>query len=443
MLKAYDIKKHIPLIIIFALALVARVYWVLAVGNVPVSDFANYQMLAENIARGYGHTMFGLPVAWQGSGYPYLLGFFYRIIGTTDVMAGKWLNVALSMGTLVFAWLIYSKIFTKGKFALVALGITAFLPQYVAYVNVIGTEVFFTFLLSAIIFVKLYFLPRLPAIFVLGVLIGLSALVRPFMLAYPVILGVFMLSTTKPKQVKRSLLFTGIAFLLTFALVSPWTIRNFNHFGRFIPISYNSGYVLFINNNDFNVNGLWMNPSGATFPYTDRHEILMNALDGRSIHQAHDLEPYFNIWARQWIAENPLEYLKLGVLRVYRTFFDGANDIPQWAANVTQIYAEGLTDVERARLQRNHNFLEASASIATYILSGTAFLFVFVRFKPYVVAFFSKYGKISLLTSIVYINLAFFIVIPFFFEGQARYAFPVFIFMIPAVVEVMRTLHEK
>ncbi|MCL2619906.1 MAG: glycosyltransferase family 39 protein [Defluviitaleaceae bacterium] len=440
--KIHITKEHIPLIVIFAMALAARIYWVLAVTNVPVSDFANYQMIAENIARGYGHTMHGLPVAWQGSGYPYVLGVFYRIIGTTDVMAGKWLNVVLSMGTLTFAWLIYIKIFPKRKFALVALGITALLPQYVAYVNVIGTEVFFTFLLSAIIFVKLYFLPRLPAIFVLGVLIGLSALVRPFMLAYPVIMGVFMFSTTK--QLKRSLAFTGIAFALTFAVISPWAIRNMNHFDRFIPVSYNSGYVLFINNNDFNVNGLWMNPARATYPYPDRHQILLDALEERTIHQVHEIEPYFNTWARQWIAENPFEYLRLGVLRVYRTFFDGATDIPQWAANVTQIYDEGLTDVERARLQRNHNFLEASASIITYILSGTAFLFMFVMIKRYAVALFTKHGKMTLLTAVIYINFAFFIVVPFFFEGQARYAFPVFIFIIPATVAVIKGLvNEK
>ncbi|MCL2855339.1 MAG: glycosyltransferase family 39 protein [Defluviitaleaceae bacterium] len=435
-------KAEIPLLVIFAAALLLRIYWVLNVPTVQLFDFANYQMIAENIANGLGHTMHGSPVAWQGSGYPYVLGIFYRIIGTTDVLAGKWLNIAFSMGTLVFCWLIYKKIFEKRKFALTALAITAFLPQYIAYVNVIGTEVFFTFLLSAIVFVKIYFLPKTPAFFVLGALIGLTALVRPFMMAYPVIAGIYMLSATK--QLKRSLAFAGICFAVMVVIITPWAIRNYTHFGRFIPVSYNSGYVLFINNNNENVNGLWMNPLRATADFPDRHAILEQALDGRTIHQAYDVEPYLSAWAREWISQNPVEYLKLGVLRVYRTFFDGANDIPQWAANVSPMYDEGLTEAQRTWHRRNHNFLEASAGIITFILNGTGFLFMFAMVKKYAVGLFTKNGRISLHTAIIFINLAFLIVIPFFFEGQARYAFPAFIFVIPAAVAAIKGFaHEN
>ncbi|MCL2169849.1 MAG: glycosyltransferase family 39 protein [Defluviitaleaceae bacterium] len=423
---------EIILLVIFAAALATRIFWIYNVETIQMFDFANYQMLASNIAQGYGHTMHGLPVAWQGSGYPYVLGLFYWLLGTTDVLAGFWLNIGFSMGTLLFCWFIFIKIFDEIKSALAALAVVAFLPQYIAYTNVIGTEIFFTFILSALIFIQLYFLEQKWGWVALGLLVGAAALTRPFMLAYPVIAGVFMLSTTK--RLKQSLAFSGIILGIALVVIAPWAIRNYRHFERLIPVSYNSGYVLFINNNDINVDGLWLDPMRVVENEPERLAVLQEGLYGRTVHQAHELEPHFSRWAREWIWQNPGEYLKLGILRVHRTFFDGSNDIFQWAANVNPMYQEGITEHARLRYTRNHNFLEASADIITFMLTGTGFLFMFVMLKKYVVGLFTKNGSMPLLVALVYINFAFFIAIPFFFEGQARYAFPAYLFIIPAVV---------
>ena len=423
------------LIIIFVGAFVARLLFLINVQTELVSDFLNYHMLASNIAAGLGHTMHELPVAWQGMGYPFVLGFFYYLTGTTSIMAGGMLNIIFSMGTLFFCYFIYIKIFDTKKYALIALALTAFLPQYIAYVNVIGTEVFFTFILSAIIFTKLYFLKRLSGYIAISVLIGLASLIRPFMMAYPLIIGVFVYSTTK--AFKKSVVLSVFCMAIVFIIISPWTIRNYMHFERLILVSYNSGYVLYINNNDVNTRGVWMDPLNATIHTPYRHDILLHALEERTIHQVHEIEPYFNTWARQWILQNPIEYLKLGILRVNNTFFTGANDIPQWAANMSPLNDIYLTGLERNWHYRNHNFIEASLSIATLILTGAGFLFMFAMLKTYTIGLFTHKLQLSLHTAVIFINFAFFIVIPFFFEGQARYAFPAFIFIIPAAVRLI------
>ena len=430
--------NEITLLSIFVVALTLRIYWILAVDTVQLFDFANYQMIATNIANGYGHTMHGLPVAWQGSGYPYVLGLFYWLIGTTDVLAGKWLNVLFSMTTLVLCWFIFKKIFDDKKYALLALGGVAFLPQYIAYVNVIGTEVFFTLLLAAIIFVKLYFLDKKYVFVLIGLLIGVAALTRPFMLAYPVIAGVFMLTVSK--QLKRSLIFAGLSLAVALVVIAPWTWRNYQHFGRFIPVSYNSGYVLFINNNDLNTNGLWMDPLRIVADDPERLEILQRGLEGRTVHQAHELEPYFGAWAREWIRQNPLQYLRMGVLRLHRTFFDGAIDIPMWTANVSPIYQEGITQLQRDNYLRHHNFLDSARGIMTIIINSAGFLFLLIMLKKYALAVFTKKGRLDLLTAVVYINFAFLVVIPFVYEGQPRYAFPAYILTIPAAVVIIQAL---
>ncbi len=49
-----------------------------------------------------------------------------------------------------------------------------------------------------------------------------------------------------------------ISLTIMCMIIAPWTYRNYKNFNLLIPISYNGGYVLFINNNDNNKNGAWM-----------------------------------------------------------------------------------------------------------------------------------------------------------------------------------------
>jgi len=434
------LKNEIPLLSILFLAFAARMLWIIFVPTDQVFDFANYHMIASNIANGYGHTMHGLPVAWQGSGYPIVLGILYFILGSTREIWGKLLNVVFSMGTLIFCWFIFIKIFKDKLYALIALAVVAFLPQYIAYVNVLGTEVYFTFLLATVVFIKVYFKERRWSFILLGFFIAMAALTRPFMLAYPVIVGVYYFSTSK--KLKQSLIYAALCLGVMILFISPWTIRNFYHFGRFIPISYNSGYVLFINNNDVNTNGLWMDHMRIVERNPEMYEIISPMMDGRTIHQIHEAEPYFSRWARQWILQNPIEYLKMGILRTYRTFFDGANDIPQWAANVSPLFRYDLTEAERVFYTRRHNFLNQSADIITHIINGSGFLFLIVMLKKYAVGFFTKKISLDLFTAVIYINFAFFVVVHFLFEGQARYAFPAYIFIIPTMIYICKAISK-
>lgn len=426
-------KSNIFIILIFAGAFFSRLFWMLNIETVQVSDFANYQMIAENVAAGHGHSMHGFAVAWQGSAYPIMLGLFYRIIGSTDEFFGKLLNLFFSMATLVLCWYIFKKIFEKHTLALFALGTAAFLPQYIAYVNVIGTEVFFTFLLASIVFLKLYFLQHRFSFIGCGVLVGVAALTRSFMLVYPVIAAVYHFSIAR--EIKKSLIFAAAVFAVVFVVVAPWTFRNFRHFGRFIPVSYNGGYVLFVNNNDLNVRGNWIDHHRIVENHPERLAIVSEAhADGRTVHQLPDLEPYFNQWAREWIFQNPGRYLQLGFMRVYRTFFYGANDIPQWAANVR--------DYNNFTQRRNWSLFENIADTITFVLNGTAVIFMLAALKSFAFILFFTLKKIEPLIAIIFINIAFFVVVTFLFEGQARYAFPVFLFIIPAAVYIFGTTKQ-
>lgn len=407
-----------------------RFLWIKYVPTTQLFDFATYKAIAENIYLGKGHTLDGVPVAWQGCAYSYVLGFYFKLIGSASEFGGKVLNIWFSIATLIMSWFIYRKMFKKTSAVLTAFTITAFLPNFVSYVNVLGTEVFFTMLLAAVILAQLYFSHNRISYVFIGILIGVATLTRPFMLVYPIVTAGIMWCSTK--KLKETLLFLGVTTVAMLLTLSPWTYRNYKIYGRIIPVSYNMGYNRYVNNNANNTTGTWMDLSKIDAPDEVAAQISEILQGGeRSVKAAYDLDPLLSKEGAKWISRNPFEFMKLGVLRVKATFFDGANDISQWAMN-------GLTEpqtVDRnASFYRNVNAATALFDIIYFIISSAAFIFIFVMVKRYATAFFSFGKKLDILTNVSEINIAFFAVISFVFEGQARYSFPVFLFMVPVFV---------
>ena len=130
-----------------------------------------------------------------------------------------------------------------------------------------------------------------------------------------------------------------------------------------------------------------------------------------------------------WARNNPVEYMKLGVMRVYQTFFAGTNDIQQWTMN-------GYRD-DLALYQRNSRLFNAVFNTITYILNAAGFIFIGISFVFFIKRFFSLTAVSDSLTGIILINVSFFVLLAFVYGGEARYAFPVFLFMIPAFVRLI------
>lgn len=427
--------------IIGAIGIYLRIWWI---NNIPTEqryDFATYQAIAKNIYNGKGHVLEGYPVAWQGSGYSYLLAFFYRLAGNTNEITGKYLNVILSSATLLMSFFIFNKFFMNRLYVASAFLITAFLPNLISYNTVLGTETLFLFLIHCILLVQLYARNKKSAYPILGIICGIATLTKPYMLAYPFILCV--INWVEGKDIKSSLISFGTVMLACVIVIAPWSYRNYKLFGRLIPVSYNSGYVLYINNNDTNVTGSWLDLMSVETASDIKKQIEEYLDNGnRSVKAAHDIEPLLKSEAVDWIKKNPIEFLKLGFLRLQSTFFAGANDIPQWTMNgFTKEYTSGYWT--ETQYTRNMNVLQSFFDTAVYILSSAGFIFLLVRFKRYVIACFTWKGSIDFAANICFLNLAFFIAVDFVYEGQARYVFPVLIFMIAALVKIIESLSKE
>jgi hypothetical protein len=415
------------------LGIYLRLWWINNIPTKPIYDFETYQEIATNIFNHLGHSFRGEPIAFQGMGYPMVLGFVYRLVGNNDLYTAKMFNVVLSILTLILIFFILIKLTHRRFIVYTAYTFAALLPNFIAYNNVISTEVFITFILTAALFLQLYtFDPRIRYP-LLGALIGVAALTKPFFMAYPVVIAVAV--WLKGKDIKKTAILFATVFLCMALTVAPWTYRNYQKFGRFIPVSYNSGYVFYVNNNANNTTGAWM-PLSEIYASPELRAKMDSILNhgARSEKLAHELEVIFKPEAKEWIQENPWEFTKLGLLRLNATFFSGAWDIEAWTANEFKEKQDWWTEIEYLR---SANAFRAVTDFVINLLSAFGFMYVLLNVKNILWGLFKKDETLNDLITIPTLNIAFFIAIYFVFEGQARYNFPVLFFLILATVVIL------
>ena len=112
-------KKYlISFLVITLIGSLLRYWWIRNVPNVPESDFEGYYVIATNFYHNLGISMWGNPVAFQGMGYPFVLGLFFKLTGNTEVMTGKSLNLLLSISTMFVLFLFLTSCLSKRQLLL-------------------------------------------------------------------------------------------------------------------------------------------------------------------------------------------------------------------------------------------------------------------------------------------------------------------------------------
>ncbi|QUH25057.1 ArnT family glycosyltransferase [Serpentinicella alkaliphila] len=423
-------KEVVYLTLTTLIAIFIRLWWIINIPTRQVFDFETYHDIATNIYLGLGHTYLGEPIAFQGMAYPYALGYVFRIVGSNSILIAKLFNLMLSTLTLILFYFILKKLTNNKRTIFIGYTILALLPNYIAYNNVVGTEVFAAFNLALIIFLQLYNFDNKFRYPMLGIAIGVAALTKPIFLAYPVV------ATTsywlKHKQFKEPLFKLVILTLVMTITIAPWTYRNYKRFGRFIPVSYNGGYVFFLNNNANNTHGGWMPIPDAAMSVETRervNEILQYG--ARSEKLAHELDPLLQSEAIKWIKANPIQYAKLGIIRLHTTFYGGVWDIDAWTMNELR---ERQPENRLTEYERNMRFFRSVTDSIIHILSTLTFGYIIINIKPIILSFFKRERYINSSVSIPILNMLFFIAVYFVFEGQARYNFPLLFLMVASSV---------
>jgi len=222
--------------------------------------------IARSIALGHG---FGSPFADTGLSallppvYSYLLAGIFKIFGIetrASVLAALSLNSVFSALTCVPVFLLARQAFGERVAKWAGWG-WAFSPYGVYYgadwawsTCLVTLQLAWLFLLAW----RLEKSSRTRDWLLLGLFGGIAALTEPVVLSVVPLLGLWTLYRHYRQKLpwKAPLLAAAVAAI---AVMSPWFVRNFELFHRFIPVRSGFGLELYIGNNGYSTR--WVNSS--------------------------------------------------------------------------------------------------------------------------------------------------------------------------------------
>jgi 4-amino-4-deoxy-L-arabinose transferase-like glycosyltransferase len=238
------------LVAVVAAGFAVRLGWALAFTSEPrlvqSGDAFFYDYYALQMAEGAGYLDFftGEATAYYPVGYPALLAVVYLVVD--DVLAGTLLNVAAGTAAVALAFVIARRIIGIGG-ALVAAALVALHPNLVFYVASLQLETVFTAMfLGCVAMLALRDWQRGPPgptwLVGVGVAIGATTLVRPFVL--PLLAVLFVAHVTAGHGWRRAASSTAIATAVVLVVLLPWALRNSARFEHPVLLSTNVGDTL-------------------------------------------------------------------------------------------------------------------------------------------------------------------------------------------------------
>lgn len=211
---------------------------------VPHDDAADYDALGWNLAQGKGYTLDGhTPTAKRPPGYPALIALIY-LVSSHNYSSVRLVQIILNVANCLLVFWIARDAYTE-RVGIIAAYLFAVYPAFIFYTGLLLSETLTThFLLLTTLLLRnalkkdSKFLSGIS-----GVFLGFCTLCRPTTILYPFFLNAGLLIWKKTRQ----LFVLGLTFAAAMVLtITPWIVRNYASFGRFIPVSALSGYSLLL-----------------------------------------------------------------------------------------------------------------------------------------------------------------------------------------------------
>jgi len=289
------------LIGVLLVALVARLTVALATQswNFPAKDdywSFGHEMgrIARSLAIGKGFASHSKtqetgPTAWMPPVYPFLMGGVFAVFGpysTTSALVLEGLQTLLALVSCALLYRIGNRLFAPSVGLLAALMLAVYPPALHFSVQKIWSTYLFVFclLLTLVQIWSLAHKPSWPQSLLTGVGFGFTSLVDPVFFAFwPFALLWFGWRGRADWRVRLQY-GAGVVLMLA-ATLSPWLIRNYMVFDRFVFIKSNVGYILWAVNTS---------PSSAKAEYAE----VQGADEGRREHFYQ--QAFRHIWQQPW-----------------------------------------------------------------------------------------------------------------------------------------------
>lgn len=350
----------ISLLVIIALFFMVNLYATLRYGFANYlgslqkfnNDDVKYIRSAWEIAD-KGHFIYSNvdePTVFIMPALPYTLAFFVKIFGKFGgITAFRVFQALLQALSMYLIFLIGRKVFNSKAAVLACFLDSLYIAEYYT-TTVILTETLFKFFLLLLVYISLYAIEKNEIVYYIigGVIWGIACLVRPTIAAFPIVILIMWI--IKKYSFKNMVKFTIVTVVMFSIVMSPWWIRNYLVFHRYIPLTLSTG-------NPF-LQGTYINydqsvdytpyECGETEIETNQNEINTGL---------YRLKTY--------AAKDPLKYAYWYTISKSCSLWDGPfywNEIfgVNWAAAVTFHYLVlvlGMIEIIRLFIKRNKNFL--------------------------------------------------------------------------------------
>lgn len=291
-------------ITLFVTSLLLRLMGIVVFQVDLYGDFAQNEQKAWNLSQGLGYLALKGPDPHWPPGFVLFASGIYAVTGRFPIILAI-ANCVLDSLTTVMAYYLARRFFAEPAArlsgALYAINpILIIADQVLTYSALLGTLLITTCLII-----------QRSAVMV-GLLIGITALVKPIVLPAPLLATMVDLVSGTPlaKAAKR----LGIVLVTMLLAIAPWTIRNYVTFDRFLLVSANGGWVLWWGNNP-TADGLM--PTWTAEQQSAREAEII------------DLDRRLNHEALAWIKENPRRFLALIPIKQAHTWGTEAATLPR------------------------------------------------------------------------------------------------------------------
>ncbi|MED5476209.1 MAG: glycosyltransferase family 39 protein [Candidatus Neomarinimicrobiota bacterium] len=314
--------------VIFCIAFSLRIFAAIFFGD-KILDH-EFDVLARNFVNGFGYSYWSLlengeltnkyapeallhlPSAYMPILYPLLVTLFVYVFGYNSASVFLLLAFQSFLGAIncLMIGKIFEEKFNKKSFSLIYL--TAFFPLHIFMSTQISASTVYVFLISCVLLFYhrlLKFRDIKHSIF-LGISLGLLTLSRAD--AILIIPAIIILLTFIHRNISSK--YTLVFALSSLLIIAPLSVRNYNTFGFFYPLTISGGLNLWLGNND-DATGSRMN---YVVPYKPIPKTIQDQIQSLKVDENYEvaLDNIYKEEAKQFIINNPLKSVKLSIKKI-------------------------------------------------------------------------------------------------------------------------------
>ncbi|HEC07134.1 MAG TPA: hypothetical protein ENJ12_09790 [Thiolapillus brandeum] len=338
-----SIPRYVLLFIVFFILRAAVALLIDATTDVvKVADI--YEQAARNILAGDGFvgTANNEPIIFRTPAYPYFVAAVYYLFGVGNHLALLMFQAVLDALTgLLIYWTGVKMV--NSKAAILAGILFAIYPLSAYYTLRVFPESMFTLGMMAVVASLVWSVEtdRPYRFLLVGLMVGLCALVKPVVMLLAPFIG-FVMLLRAPASWRRVVRNTALMVVGFVVLVSPWSYRNYLVTGHFIPLATGGGYSMWVG---YNLTG-----DGREDDELDEQTRAQFMEERRAISSYYDTtrnisfeeDRAFMRNAMESVASHPRESFILTLKKLYRFWFDIYAPENKWAQLFAIIMQGGL-----------------------------------------------------------------------------------------------------